>query len=684
MSEAADLLERSAKEQPSAVPQAVKRSALELLEASAQGEPTHELTGYTKQAPVPAFAAGQAEASKNVGKFIAGAPELVLSGITGSAGTLADVFTNSKIGTHDWTYRPRTAVGEHTEKTVGAVMDPIVGTVSAAWGGMFGKGPTSQAIKSEIADDINIAGSAAGLAGVLRGGVTAAMKRKTPRTILPSESPTAATIEGASEVAKPTQPLQVAETARKPFWEPEDTATKTPPVDSPPVEGGLPDAAYSERASILHRVGLEKARESALRGDVKAASTDFQMKKFDEPAGQAAHAQFEAERAALGKHAESIVHDIGGTLGMSEDALHTRGQSVAAPFDELREWFTQRKSELYQAADQRSGGHPVVETKALEEMLNDRSFNNQMTAQNQTHLVNGIKAEIERFKEANGGKLTVQQAEQFRQFLNTLWNKDNSSTIGKLKGRLDEDVLAGAGEDIYSVARKLSESEKRTLDDPNGVAKLFDHDPRTPINRATAHEKMPDTLLRLPVAQFENVLKTLKDMPEQVQPAAQQAMAEIRAQIANKVMEAGESTKGQWNATAVSRYLKQNSAKIKTAFADNPEALAKISDLNSAGKILQADGSYPGAAAQAANSLKRGLMSQALTKLGSTAGAGVGSTMGPLGAVGGAFAGELAGSRMGASLGEKSALRNWDRSTTDLKELLANPNSAPGFGVRKK
>jgi hypothetical protein len=255
-----------------------------------------------------------------------------------------------------------------------------------------------------------------------------------------------------------------------------------------------------------------------------------------------------------------------------------------------------------------------------------------------------------------------------------------------MKGALDNDVLRGAGEDVYGPARQMAQLEHQTLDNPSGINQIMEHDPRTPINRTTAFNKIPDTLARMPPAQFDNVIRTLDTMPEELQPLAQAAKSEIKAHLANKVLDAGttsdaEST-GQWNARAVRKTIRANSAKLQSAFEDQPEVLQNIADLRSAGNILSVDRGYPGAAAQAANAIKRGFMSTALTKVGATAGGAIGATvgggfLGPMGAAGGAAAGaaagETLGNRAGAGVAERSALRRWNSGVSRLSDIVRRP-----------
>lgn len=576
-----------------------------------------------------------------------GALENSLSGITSGVGSLADVVTGAQPGSHDWAYRPRTEAGKELAQIGGQESHEIGQVYDRA----FGTGPAATEIKGRIPEFLGAAGTVTGL---IRGGGAIANRFAPPGS--PSvEMPPASDL--ATTGAPRGAPFEIQDVPGRPGIQ----------IDTEPVEGGLPEVATNHRAQILSRVGLENARTSALEGNAQDAATDWQLSKFDEPAGVAAKAQFDAERNALRQHAENLVQRTGGTLGTDEDTLSQRGQTQARPFEAMQDWFEQRRQNLYRTADQRSGGHPVVQPLSLRATLDDPSFQNQLTARDQISLRNGISAELERFQRTNPEGLTVQNAEQFRQFLNSVWTPQTSQVVGRLKGQLDNDVLAGAGEDIYREARQMSQIEHQTLQNPSGINQIMERDPQTPINRRTPYEKIPDTIARLPSAQFDNVMRTLDAMPEEIQPLAMQAKAEIKAHLANKIYDAGTSTQGQWNARAVEKVIRGNSAKLQSAFQDQPEVLQGIQDLRSAGNILSVNQGYPGAAAQAANALKRGLMSRAITHVAGAAGGAVGSSIGgPLGAAAGTAIGEGIGSKMGASAAERAAIRNWNQRTTPL------------------
>jgi hypothetical protein len=421
---------------------------------------------------------------------------------------------------------------------------------------------------------------------------------------------------------------------------------------------------------VLKRVGIEDARESALNGDAGSAARDFQVTKFEEPAGIKAKAQFDAEKQALVNHGEGIIQKTGGSLGLDEASLNTRGQVVAAPFDALGDWFTKKTGELYATAEERSQGMPNVQPASLEALLNDRSFKNQLTATNQGHVLQGVADELANFKETNPNGITVKNAEQFRQFLNTLWTKDTSKVIARMKDALDDDVFKSAGEDVFSDARKLYQQREATLSNPKGVARLMDTDPQTPINRVTAFDKIPDTLTKLSPDQFRNILETLDGMPAELQPLAAAAKAEIKAQLANRALEAGAKDKGAWNNKSVNKFIKDHSAKLAIAFEDQPELATSLRDMQAAGNILSYDQSYPGAAAQAANAMKRGLMSRSAGPALGTAGAATGGFLfGPGGAALGGGVGTMLGTKAGSAISEGAALKKWQGGVTRIADM---------------
>lgn len=447
-------------------------------------------------------------------------------------------------------------------------------------------------------------------------------------------------------------------------------ATEPAPEDGPPIEGGLPKEAQSTRRAILERVGIGDKRKSAVQGDAQAAATDYQTTKFDEPAGRAMSAQFEHERDALSSFTQGLITKVGGSVGMDEDALINRGTTIARPFDALREWFDQRQKQLYAQAQARSdelaaNGNPTAYTQlqGVDKLLRSPDFRNTLMARDQGNLLNAVQAQLDRFRETNPAGFTPAGAEQFRQWLNQVWSPENRWAVGQLKGAVDDDVISTAGEDLYKQARAIRALKAQTLENPKGIASLFDADPMTPINRVTPFERIPDKIMALPAEQFENLVQTLKQMPPELQPEAQAALGEVKGQLLNRMLKAGTETRSGrgaqvWRGEDVSQVLGRHAAKFRIAFADDPVLQAAIKDLNSAGQILRTDQGYPGAYAQAANMTKRGVGSSVVRQIGRAGGAAVGGALGnPLTAAAGEMAGSAMGERAASAVDERSALK---------------------------
>lgn len=454
-------------------------------------------------------------------------------------------------------------------------------------------------------------------------------------------------------------------------------ATRRPPqfVDETPVahQGQqLPIGEQARRKDILRRVGVGELRNSAVQGDAKAASTDYQMSKLDNPQGQHLSRVINSERDAIGNFAERIVEETGGTRGTGQTENLQRGQNIVAPLDGIKDFFDAGIKKLYGIADKRAQGKPF-DTKAVRSIVGDESeFLGTMEGE---ALLRGVKARMRSLKmtDADGTpqRTTVQQAERLKQYLGDQWTPRTSRLIKRLKEGIDDDVLSVAGEDVYARARSLRAERARILDDPNGIAKIMDAEGPQGINRAVAVERIGDVITTLPVAQFSHIVQTLNAAPPELRGPAQAALAEIKSQFANKVHEIGAKHATQWNARGVSKYLNDNSARLRVLFGE--DELRKFADLNDAGHILRFDSSYPGAAVQAQNLKRAAAVEHTATALGGAAG----SPFGILGAAGGAAVGRMAGAGIARRMNDKAGLKAARARTTDLRNEPQNALARP-------
>jgi hypothetical protein len=466
----------------------------------------------------------------------------------------------------------------------------------------------------------------------------------------------AATLPPAPRIQTPTMP---APTQAQPFPEVK-YATK----------GKVNLGEQEQRKQVLQRVGLENARESSILGDGFAAANEFQTSKVDAPVGQLYRDTLANERATLENFGQKIIERTGGTIGLDETALYDRGTRITRPFDDFKAALNTQMDQAYAQAKQVAGTQPAVIPNNTQKFLDTNS--NFTVNDSFMSLRRGIESHLKEndLLDAEGKvkPMTVEQAEGLRKYINSNWNNERSGIIGRLKDKIDNDVTSVAGQDVYKKARDIRTKIARLLDDPKGVSKIMDYDPQSPMNRAVPFEKIASTVERMDVDQQRHLIKLLKEMPDEVRPQADAAIAEIKAQFANRILQEGSKNKGQWNAANVTKYLNDNNRKLGVLMEDK-EIAQMVKDLHDAGHLVKYDASYPGAAIQAHNLIRLGAM-PLLGTLGTSVGGAVGGAFGGVPGAGvGATVGGMYGAKRGAAMAEKSAVKRAQKKMVPLKDV---------------
>jgi hypothetical protein len=466
----------------------------------------------------------------------------------------------------------------------------------------------------------------------------------------------AATLPPAPRIQTPTMP---APTQAQPF----------PEVKYAP-KGKVNLGEQEQRKQVLQRVGLENARESSILGDGFAAANEFQTSKVDAPVGQLYRDTLANERATLENFGQKIVERTGGTLGLDETSLYDRGTRITRPFDDFKAALQTQMDQAYTQAKQVAGTQPAVIPTNIQQFLDTNS--NFTVNDSFMSLRRGIESHLKEndLLDANGKvkPMTVEQAENLRKYINSNWNNERSGIIGRFKDKIDNDVTSVAGKDVYKKARDIRTKIARLLDDPKGVAKIMDYDPQSPMNRAVPFEKIASTVERMDVDQQRHLIKLLKEMPDEVRPQADAAIAEIKAQFANRILQEGSKNKGQWNAGNITKYLNDNNRKLGILMEDK-ELAQMVKDLHDAGHLIKYDASYPGAAIQAHNLIRLGAM-PLLGTLGTSVGGAVGGAFGGVPGAGvGATVGGMYGAKRGAAMAEKSAVKRAQKKMVPLKDV---------------
>lgn len=466
--------------------------------------------------------------------------------------------------------------------------------------------------------------------------------------------------DGTFTQVKPGAPAAPAAAGPKATVQPSAPSFQAP--DLPKPKTNLPVSEQQANIDTMRALGLDSQRQSAITGDKFTAGQEYQHSKLDSPMGEAMREQLGKEQAALRNYANGIITDTGATANTPEAV----GQSVRAPLQALSEHYDNQVRGLYKAADQKAAGIAGVNPEGFGKLMDtDSVFAGK--AENSS-LRRGIRAYMKEQGIVDGQgniqPITAQQAEGMRQYLNSQWSPQNSGLIGKIKESLDMDVAKAGGDDIYAQARALHAERKNTLDNPKGIASLLSESGPDGINKAVPDEKIGTKLSAMPTAQFQHVVDTLKNLPPELQPQGQQALAEIKGQLAKQIYAAGDSGGTQngpsmWNAANVTRELNKQSSKLALVFS--PDELEKFQTLNRGGHILQTPSAYPGAAVQGHNLLQRGMI---------WAPAAIG---GALGAHMGGWAGASLGSTVGGALASKMATKADLANANKLRAMMRNP-----------
>jgi hypothetical protein len=617
----------------------------------------------------------ESEANTGAGESLltlaSGALAKPASDIAGLAATAHDVLTGTKDGDPEGfrksvldalTYRPRTTAGQGTVSALGSAADATIGAAARAAGGVsrdFTQGypdPVRDAVERGVTE-------AAQQAPVLLGA------KEAPKFEAPQLTETGAP---AAEAAAAAEPLTATAAPRAAPFEINDAQSQAELGIKPEkqeVQQGATvasDAQQEARQDLFKRLGLSEVRTSAVTGDAQAAADDFDSTKYTGDAiGERVRGVMGKERKALADSTESIIDDTSGRVGTDQTTMKAKGKAMAAPVDALRTHLDNATSALYKQTSERFGSNPVGNLDEVGTLLKDPDFTETLLAKNQGPLLDSITRQFNRFKSLNPGGFTVDNAENFRKFLNSIWTPETSKTLGQLKGAVDEGVFKNAGDDIYGPARALSQTKKALLDDPEGMA-IFDKDPNKPINRATDYEDIPNKVADLGSDQFDHVMSVYRNMPAPLKPLGEAAESEVQGHMVNRLLDAGNKTETQWNKKGVNAELSGNSENFNTAFKDRPDLAARIADVKNGGEALRFNSGYRGAHAQASNMTRSGV-GQAAQGAGGAVGAGIGSYVaGPLGTVPGAYMGKAAVGKGLGALDARAAAKAAEARITKL------------------
>ncbi|MBV8666749.1 MAG: hypothetical protein JO269_09715 [Burkholderiaceae bacterium] len=635
--------------------------------------------------------------ASGIGSTIAGGFHGAGTLLTG--GSLEDAANAVQDTQNKYTYQPTSDTAKIANEGIGGILGGAKQAMSTLGGGIghvadMAVGNKVANVPGAVGPLENIGSSAGGVAPDLYMTLAPAVKilraptdfslnppngsnvvaQKVEPTLQPSDAPVSPSVPDAvtSMANKPRLKLNTDGTvgmAAK-FDQP---SNPLPPMEAPVTiaqTGALPMNEQAVRFATLNKIGLDTNRPSNITGDKFQSGQDYQTSLLQNDSGKVMREQIAKEQAALNNYGDQIVQSTGGKLNSTPT---DRGQAILQPLNGLSNWFDQNINNLYSEAKQRAatvGTAGAVNPQNLMSLLGNPEFRETLLSSTDgTALLGSVDRQVARFQgnspDAMVAPSTVQSAENLRKYFNSVWKPQNSGTIGALKQALDMDVAQSAGQDVFKQARQLYALRANTLDNPNGMASILNESGPDGVNRKVPIENIATKITSLPDAQFGQIVNTLRgNMPKEIYPQAQNAINEIRAQLADQLVKAGRGSGGtQWNANAFHQELGRLQGKLGQVF--NEPELENIKTLHDAGYIINTPKAYPGAAAQGYNFIQNGVLT-GLPSIGGMVGSAIGGPVGTgLGIAAGGGAANIFKGRVEAG------------QATDLANTLSAPLSLP-------
>jgi hypothetical protein len=378
--------------------------------------------------------------------------------------------------------------------------------------------------------------------------------------------------------------------------------------------------------------------------------------------------QINTEKAVLDRHFEKVQEQAGGTVirhgtSFQEGDKIKVGKTIK---DALQEGYDEHQAEtktLYADAAKIHGNTPVSVNKFNDFLNSDENF----AYQNEKGLQTGVKQFMTRkgFLDENGNAkpLTVAQAEEVRQYINSKYHYETKQLGGQLKGLIDQDVFEQVGGETYEKARKHYQKGIQVYDDPKALGDLLGDQG---VNQKIPDEKVASKVVTLPNTQFEHLFNTLESDGKTI------ATNQIKTSLVEQIRQAGQSAKDQpFNSVAAAKEAANLSEKLKIAFKNDPEGLNAIYDGIEAGNILHIPNRYQGAGVQT-HLLKNKFSEMAVQKAGTAIGGATGGIFGPVTGAAGALIGEKVGAEGAAKLRsgrQTKQLQKEIKSSTPISEM---------------
>lgn len=245
--------------------------------------------------------------------------------------------------------------------------------------------------------------------------------------------------------------------------------------------------------------------------------------------GQALHQRAMDTNDALIKAVDEADKSIKGKPTTATEAQ--TGHSIASALEKKAQAAKANINSLYENARNSGETKQNVNSKALEKYIDEEV--------EEHPSMKVIQSKLQRLKEKNGGKLTVDDAETLYRTASdqTSYGDPSSVYMGRVKQRINE-MTDGAGGDLYRAARQARLAYGMEFEDRAGIARLIEKKPGSRTDYRTPTEDVfKKTVLNGSRAELNDVIQSLKDIDLKKDQSGAQAIRNLQKQTVNYLLD---------------------------------------------------------------------------------------------------------------------------------------------------
>jgi hypothetical protein len=218
-------------------------------------------------------------------------------------------------------------------------------------------------------------------------------------------------------------------------------------------QGVVPEQVV--RKEFLEAQGIEPTKAQITRN-----AADFQAQQEAAKTSSRVRDALEAQEAALTTRFDQKVLETGGKAYSPTASVVDKVVDKATTLD-------QEISDLYKQARESAPGSEIVALKKLVDQVKRYRPSNRKTGGNISAIIGELQDKGVLDKKMKLAKnVTVEQAEEVRQYMNMLYDPQNgfgNMVLRELKNSLDDDVFKGAGGDLFGKARTSKANFEKEL-----------------------------------------------------------------------------------------------------------------------------------------------------------------------------------------------------------------------------